>query len=103
MTSQKGYRLLASSFFHITCMYKVVLDRPVDTSNTRRHHYDWQRVEKFSKFVPPDTLKMHSLAHSVLRFLCKRFPNYLNLHYKKLFFVDDLEKFIYSSKKFAWL
>ena len=32
-----------------------------------------QQVEKFSNSVPPDTLKMHSLALSVLRFLCKTY------------------------------
>ena len=40
-------------------------------------------VRTFSKFVPPDALKMHSLTLSVIRFLCKLFS--------KLFFflVDD--------------
>ena len=40
----------------------------------------------FSKFVPPETLKMHSLALSVLTFqFVKHFPNYVSLHYEKSF------------------
>ena len=34
-------------------------------------------MEKFSKFVPPDVLKMHSPAVSVLKFLCKTFSKLL--------------------------
>ena len=34
-------------------------------------------AEHFLKFVPPDALKMHSLALSVLRFLCKTFSKLL--------------------------
>ena len=86
MTSRKRYRLLASSFFHITCVHRVVLGRSVHTSNTRRGHHGWRRAEKFSKFVPPDTLKMHSLAHSVLRFICKRFSKILKLTLQKTIF-----------------
>ena len=47
---------------------------------------------KFSKFVSPDTLKMHLLAPSFLEFFVKYFPNYLILHYEKLFSVDHLKK-----------
>ena len=39
----------------------------------------WRREEKFSKFVPPDTLQMHSLALLVLRFFCKTFSKLLKL------------------------
>ena len=42
--------------------------RPVHILNQKRCHHGWWQVEKFSKFVPPDTLKMHSLALPVLRF-----------------------------------
>ena len=53
---------------------------------------------KFSKFMQPDTLKIHSLALS-LDFFVKTFANYLSLPYKKLFFVDMVfKKFIYSNK-----
>ena len=86
MTSQKEYRLLASSFFHIICVHRVVLGRPVHTLNTGRHHHGWHRADKFSKFVPPDTLKKHSLAHSVLRILCKRFSKLLKLTLQKTLF-----------------
>ena len=37
------------------------------------YHHGCCRAEKFSKLVPPDTLKMRCLALSVLRFLCKTF------------------------------
>ena len=33
-------------------------------------------------FVPPDALKIHSLARSVLRFFVKLFPSYLSLPYQ---------------------
>ena len=66
-----------------------VLGRPIHTSNPRRGHHDWHQEGNFSKFVPPDAQKMHSLTLSVLRFFVKPFPNYLSLHYKTLFFVDD--------------
>ena len=39
-----------------------------------RHHGWW----KFLNLVPPDALKMHSLAVPVLRFLVKHFLNYVN-------------------------
>ena len=34
------------------------------------HHHGWQ---KFLNLVPPDALKMHSLAVPALRFPCKTF------------------------------
>ena len=34
-------------------------------------------MEKSSKFVPPDVLKMHSPTVSVLKFLCKTFSKLL--------------------------
>ena len=46
----------------------------------------WHRADKFSKFVPLDTLKKHSLAHSVLRILCKRFSKLLKLTLQKTLF-----------------
>ena len=45
-------------------------------------------MEKFSKFVPSHTVKMHSLALSVLRLLCTTFSKFL--------FVDVFKKIIYS-------
>ena len=38
-------------------------------------HLGWQ---KFLNLMPPDALKMHSLAVPVLRFLVKHFLNYVN-------------------------
>ena len=52
---------------------RVFLVRPVGTSNPRRWYHGWCEVSKFSKFVSPGTLKMLSLALSVLRFLCQKF------------------------------
>ena len=51
-----------------------------------RCEHVWRRVEKFSKFVPSDTLKMHSLALSVLRFLCKTFSKLSKLLLRKTLF-----------------
>ena len=47
----------------------------------------WYWVKKFSKFVPPDTLKIHSLTLSVLRFLCKTFSKLRKLALRTLFLV----------------
>ena len=53
------------------------LGRLVQISNLQRCHHCSHWAEKFSKFVPPDTLKMYSLALSVCRFLCNTSnPNY---------------------------
>ena len=46
----------------------------------------WHWGKKFSKFVPPDTLKIHSLTLSVLRFLCKTFPKLRKLTLRKTIF-----------------
>ena len=40
---------------------RIFLGRPIHTLNPWRCHHGWCRAEKFSKFVLPDTLKMHSL------------------------------------------
>ena len=58
---------------------RVFLGRTVHASNPPRRHHVCHWAEKFSKFVPPDTLKMHSLALPVLDFFLKHFPNYLKL------------------------
>ena len=77
------------------------LGRPVHPLNPHRCHYGWRLVDEKSKFVSPDTLKMHSLTLSALRFLCDfldfflYFPNYLSFHYEKFLFIDDIKKFIY--------
>lgn len=49
------------------------LGRPVYISNPQRGHHGWQWVEKCSKYVTPDALKIHSLVLSVLICLCKTF------------------------------
>ena len=48
-------------------------------------HHDWQ---KFLNLVPPDALKMHSLAVPVLRFLCKTFSKLHKLNNETLFSMD---------------
>ena len=68
------------------------LGRPVHAVNPHRSHHEWHRAVKFSKFLLPDALKMHSLILPVLRFFVKPFPNYLRLHYEKLFFVNGFLK-----------
>ena len=65
---------------------RVFLSRPVHTSNPRRQYHGWRQTGKFSKFVPPNALKMHSLALSVLRFLCKPFSKLLKLALRKALF-----------------
>ena len=64
----------------------VFLGRLVHISKPRRRHHGWRKAEKFSKCVPPDTLKMHSLALSVLRFLCKTFSKLLKVTLRKALF-----------------
>ena len=49
-----------------------------------QHHGWW----KFLNFVPPDALKMHSLAVPVLRFLCKTFSKLRKLNNETLFSMD---------------
>ena len=39
---------------------RVYLGRMVQTLKPWRCHHGWRHVQKFSKFVPPDTLKMQS-------------------------------------------
>ena len=48
-------------------------------------HHGWR---KFLNLVPPDALKMHSLAVPVLRFLCKTFSKLRKLNNETLFSVD---------------
>ena len=73
----------------ISDISRVFFGRPVHTPNPRRRHHGWHQAEKFPKFVPPTTLKIHSLALSVLRFFCQ---NYSSFHYEKVFSVDDFKK-----------
>ena len=54
-------------------VFRVVLGRPGHTLNSLRCHHGQNQADKFSKFMPPDTLKMHFLALSVLSFPCKIF------------------------------
>ena len=56
---------------------KVFLGRWVHASNPRMCHHCWCLGETFPKSVHPNTLKMHSQALSVLRFLCKTFSKLL--------------------------
>ena len=55
---------------------------------------------KFSKFVPPDTLNMLSVALSVLRFLCKTFPKLLKLSLQKTLSGGFLKISYIQKKKF---
>ena len=65
---------------------RVFLGRMVHTLNPWRCNHGWHLAEKCSKFVPPDTLKIHSLPLSVLRFLCKTFSILLKLSLWKTLF-----------------
>ena len=66
---------------------RVFLGRPVTSWSSPPPFRDhgWQ---KFLSLVPPDTLKMHSLAVLVLRFLCKTVSKLHKLNNKTLFSVD---------------
>ena len=56
--------------------------------------------EKFLKFVPPDILRKHFLALSVIRFFYKAFSKLLKLSLRKTLFRGwFLKKFIYSNNK----
>ena len=57
---------------------RVFLDRPVHTLNPQMCYHGRHQLGKFSKFVPPDALKMHPLIMPVLRFLCKTSSKLLN-------------------------
>ena len=65
---------------------RVFLGRMEHTLNPWRCNHGWHLAEKCSKFVPPDTLKIHSLPLSVLRFLCKTFSILLKLSLWKTLF-----------------
>ena len=45
------------------------------------------KAPPFSKFLPQNALKMHSLSLSVFRFFCKIFS--ISLHYETFFLMDD--------------
>ena len=59
------------------------MGRSVLTWNLRKRHQVCAQIEKFSKSVPPVTLKIHSLA--VHKFLCKTFFKLLKLILGKTF------------------
>ena len=64
----------------------VFLGRPVTSwSSPSLFHHGWR---KFLNLVPPDALKIHSLAVPVLRFLCKTFSKLRKLNNETLFSVD---------------
>ena len=65
-------------FFWADWLHLVVLPLPF-------HHRGWR---KFLNLVPPDALKMHSLAVPVLRFLCKTFSKLRKLNNETLFSMD---------------
>ena len=71
---------------HISVVSRTFLGRLVHTLNPQRRHHSWHQAQKFSKFVPPNILKMQSLALSVLRFLYKTFSKLLKLTLKKTHF-----------------
>ena len=62
-------------------------------------HHSWR---KFLNFVPPDALKMYSLAVPVLRFLCKTFSKLRKLNNETLFSVDASQTGI-SGSQTAWI
>lgn len=55
-------------FFICSDISRVFLGRLIHILNPQRCHHGWCWVVKFSKFEPPDALKIHSVALYVLRF-----------------------------------
>ena len=82
--SMKG---TATSVWKLAVTYlEFFLGRPLHTLHPQRQHHHWCQVEKFSKFLPTDTLKMHSQALTVLQFLCETFSKLLKLTLRKTLF-----------------
>ena len=83
-----GYRVTIDlgifGILEIPVAHPGSLGKPLHASNRRRQLHDWRQRGKCSKYVPPDALKMQSLA-LFLDFFFKHFPNYLSLHYETLF------------------
>ena len=69
------------------------------TLNLQRRPHGQGRAQKFSKYVPADTLKMHSLALSVLTFLCKTFSTSIKLSLRKTLFRGSFFKKSYIQIK----
>ena len=69
------------------------------TLNLQRRQHGQGRAQKFSKYVPADTLKMHSLALSVLTFLCKTFSTSIKLSLRKTLFRGSFFKKSYIQIK----
>ena len=66
-----GINYSLSLYIYVSDVSRVFLVRPVHTLKQGRCHHGWCREEIFSKFMPPDALKIHYPALSVLRFPCK--------------------------------
>ena len=71
-----------NKFSHVSLnidVSKLFFGRLSHKSNPRRCHLCWRRADKFLKFVTADAVKMHSLALSVLRVICKTFFTFFTL------------------------
>ena len=55
-----------------------------------RHHHGQHRAKKFSKFVPPDSLKKCTPWLSVIEFFCQISFKLIKLLLQKDFFLDDI-------------
>ena len=69
---------------NVSDVSRVLLGRLVHTSTPWRSHHDWHWAGNCSKFVPQETLKVHSLTLSVLRLFVRPFPNCLSFYYETL-------------------
>ena len=74
-------------FEYVSDISRVFLGRPV-TSWSSPSPFPPPWLSKFLNLVPPDALKMHSLAVPVLRFLCKTFSKLRKLNNEALFSVN---------------
>ena len=85
------YSVYKSRFKVSSVVSRVFLGRPVHTLNPQRHDQGWRWGEKFSKFLPPNTQKIQSVALSVLRFLCNTFSKLFKLTLWKTLFCGYLK------------
>ena len=71
---------------------RFFLGRIVDISNPRKYHHDLQQAEKFQNSCPQMLENCFAWPCMFLDFFVKHFTNYISLHYKISFFLDNFKK-----------
>ena len=98
--SHGGFKFIQYLLKSVTS--RVFLGRPGHPSNPQRCHHGWHPVHKFSKSVPPNSLKMHLLAMPVVKFLFKTFSELLKLTLQKTFSWMNFQKNSYFQIKLVY-